>query len=111
MSYYFVKCEACEYTNDDFEQPMSAPWPAKCPGCGRKKLIQDYSHPKDPICRTDDATTVGQVAERNAKRMGKELHQKRSEEILGPETMAKRKAPKPWWRSGDKPLDVSRSRT
>jgi hypothetical protein len=105
MARYTLACLNCPHSFD-LEQPMSAPLPRRCPKCRRMSLEQDYGA-KNVVCRDGVPRTVGQQAEKNAKEMGKEFHRMEAEKILGPERLARRNAPTPWWREdGSKPLDV-----
>ncbi len=109
MSYYDVKCEACDFAQIDFEQPMSVGFPTKCPGCKRKKLVRDYSRPWDTVFMDKTIRTVAQQAEANRKRDGEELHSLKAKEVLGEAEYARRTAPPPPWRKNKKkPLDLSK---
>jgi hypothetical protein len=110
---YPVRCRKCDYANPDYEIWWSElpqdNFPVKCPSCRKKQLVRDWGEPSDCIIRDNTPKTAGQDAERNAKLLGKELTQKKAEEVLGDKTMAKRNAPTPWWREpNSKPLDVSK---
>lgn len=110
MPLYDVICTNCNFSQTDFEKSIHVDLETvKCPSCKKRKLLQDYSKPKPMILRDNTPKTVGQVAERNAKIMGKELHQLEGEKILGEKGMKKKKAETPWWRpEGSKPLDVTK---
>lgn len=108
MPLYDGVCQSCGH-EQEIEKSMSVDFPVRCPGCRKKKFVQDWSKPKSLILRDGTPTTVGQQAERNAKEMGKELAARKADELLGEKGAARKKAPAPWWRKpGDKPLDLSR---
>ncbi len=110
---------------------MSKGHPKKCPSCGElygdgNEFNQDFPQ-NNPIAISVGVTTLGQLAERNSKKMGKELCQIKSEQDKtrvnqwdgkvpeGGTLMEKPANPKaPWWRDGqiegvqklDKPLNL-----
>lgn len=110
MSWYDVRCEACGLAQVDFEQPMSVGFPTKCPKCKKKKLVRDYSTPPSLVIQDLTPKTVGQQAERNAKKNGSELQDIKCKEVLGEAEYNKRKAPPPFWRKTRKPLDLTKVR-
>ena len=126
-TYEFI-CEKCESITELF-QGICQPLPIECEkcgstepvfyqkfGCGAAGLAKGYS----------SVTTVGQIAELNSKRLGKEQLRKREEHEKAIRKPIGRKGVKgtrvekseelPWWRSGkvaglpkmDKPLDLSK---
>lgn len=107
MSYYNVICNNCKYEEEDFEQSITKNFPAKCPSCKKKKLVQDYSIPKDITGHVYEIKTALQQSEKNIKDMGKEQAQIKFDNL--PQTK-KKKAPKPWyWSEGqEKPLDITK---
>lgn len=109
MAYYYTICEVCDYQDEDFEKPMSVDFPVKCPSCKKKKLIQNYSIPKNTIYKDSTPRTIGQQSDLNKKKMGKELTQLKEESMLTEHDKAKKNAKKPWYWSENqtKPLDVS----
>lgn len=89
---------------------MSEPHPTACPECKSEEHFRRvYGCPVGLVY--GDPTTVGQQAELNAKRLGKEQLQKMYEEDCrrrGVPTREEQKANRPWWRTSDKPLDLSK---
>lgn len=108
MPYYAYYCSACAHA-DEVQQSIHKPLPTHCPKCGKKTWLQDYAA-KRPVVNDGVPRSVMQQAEQNAKRDGKELTRLKAEQMLGADEVARRegKIAKPWWRDGDKPLDVTR---
>lgn len=109
--YYDVSCENCQYKEKDFQKSYSIDFPVKCPSCKKKKLVKDYSSPDAlPDFHVKDIKEAGQQAEANKKAMGKELWEKRKDEMLGEHGRKKKETPKPfYWSEGqEKPLDVGK---
>lgn len=78
--YHFI-CEKCQ--NDvEFSQSIHSPLPDHCSVCKAKEpdFHQVYQETQ-PFVSVENVTTVGQQAERNEKREGKELHALRREQI------------------------------
>jgi hypothetical protein len=86
---------------------MSDPLPVKCPACKKKSYGQNYSE-KRLVLNDGVVKELGQQAERNRKAMGEELFNLTLENMQDEKTKRKKKLPKPWYRSGDKPLDLSK---
>lgn len=128
MPFYSYLCK-CGHSYEEMKM-ISDPFPEKCPECGRKYghgFEQDYQ--KFNITGTvyGDPKTVGQQAELNEKRAGKEQVEKIFEEATKTHEF-KGKLPKnaklvnrdkneiPWYRSGkipgtkkrEKPLDTKK---
>lgn len=106
MPSYEFYCEDCKIAQE-ITQSILLPLPEKCPKCNSDKWSQRYTGGLDGFVE-QEATTVGQLGERNARKMGKERHDKKCDELLGPTKVAQRDAPRPWWRDDDKPLDLSK---
>ena len=124
-TYQFI-CESCGEL-EEFTQSIHDDLPTACPSCGEaesSQFHQIYDGENFVFCR-GEPTTVGQQAEVNAKRVGKEQMAQMAEQYdvssrKGRETMklpkgAKRlkegtKYKRPWWRDTDKPLDVTKIR-
>lgn len=66
---YYI-CDKCKYAFD-MKQDRDAPLKKKCPYCGTRNLYQDLTGQYVRVIGT--ATTVLQQAERNDKKLGKEL--------------------------------------
>ena len=107
MPYYDLICDNCNF-QQELEQSIHEALPTVCPQCKGETLRQDYAS-KSFIVQDADPKTVGQQAERNAKKLGSEMADIEARKIAGPATIAKREAPTPFWREpGSKPLDVSK---
>lgn len=64
---YYI-CDSCEHSFV-VKQEMHAPLKKKCPKCGKRSLYQDLSGQHFFVA---GEPTVGKIADRNAKKMGKE---------------------------------------
>lgn len=125
VTYEFV-CEKCR-GHFELEQSITLPLPTACCDCGATEpaFHQNYAETQPFLTVQQDPTTFGQQAERNAKRVGKEVVDMMAEEYdvsnrrakqklglpvpNGAEPTRQRYKPKrPWWRDSDKPLDVSK---
>lgn len=116
-SYSFI-CEnkKCGHTEETFLWISELDDYLKCcPKCGSKKWRQNYSENTNVIGWTygeDRATTLGQQAIYNAKRVGKEQIEKSEEKYR---KLKKAKEHIPFWRDGsiehtkkmEKPLDIT----
>jgi putative FmdB family regulatory protein len=126
MPTYEYECDKCSHHHEEF-RGLSEPHPTKCPGCSEAygDAYHQVYHPGIAIVY-GQPTTVGQQAEINAKRVGKE----RLQEIAAEENakrgftgkmpkngkLVKQKGATPWWRQGkvaglapmDKPLDLKK---
>jgi len=72
MPLYHYKCSSC---TEDFETVHSIKEPlwTVCPSCKNKSLTVVYD--SVPVIITKEVKTIGQLAEKNAQSMGKELTQ------------------------------------
>ena len=123
-TYNFV-CETCE-SQWELTQSINDQLPDTCPQCGGTEedgvFHQIYSGENFCFCR-QEPTTVGQQAEINARRVGKEQIELMAEKSKpanhkgefsrkfkgGTKTTERYKASRPWWRPhSDKPLDVKK---
>lgn len=116
MPFYDFRCDKCDH-NFEVNQPISQKLPEKCPKCKKKGVYQIYDAPYAMV-RGADVESVGTYAERNTKKLGKNLVQEKEEirENNLPESMKKvNKARKerPWWRPDkDKPdMDLAKKDT
>ena len=76
---YYI-CDNCDH-HMVVEQPMDEPLKKKCPECKKHKLYQDLSGQHSFVYQ--DPKTLGHLASRNTKRMGKydlEMRRKKDEE-------------------------------
>lgn len=126
MPAYEMLCEQCGYHNTDYRSIHQGPR-KKCPKCKSKEpeFHQVYAAPI--LIVRDNPTTFGQMAEINAKRLGKEQMEKMKEEFAAPKKEKRLKLPKgakrvnpsnevPWFRSGEvgglpkepKPIDLTK---
>lgn len=104
---YNLVCTKCEHAFEHI-QPMKDPMLRKCPKCRALALEQDFSQ-KNVIVNDGVPRTVGQQAEYNAKKAGKQVHEALAEQMLSEQTKKKKNTPTPWFREkGSKPLDVSK---
>lgn len=87
MPTYEYKCNSCG-VNVEFFQGIKDPPKRKCESCGRRKLERMLSACIGFVAR--EATTLGQIAERNTKKMGAKI--KEEEEKSG--KTARKKATK-----------------
>lgn len=124
MPTYLFVCETCGVSGD-VEQSICDALPDTCPECGEQdasRWHQIYSGENFCFCR-QEPTTVGQQAEINARRVGKEQIELMAEKSKpanhkgefsrkfkgGTKTTERYKASRPWWRPhSDKPLDVKK---
>jgi putative FmdB family regulatory protein len=74
---YEYGCNHCGFLWE-IEQSFSDPPKKKCPKCSKMTLERLISGGSHAYVR-GEATTLGQQAERNTKKMGKELQQKATE--------------------------------
>lgn len=83
---YYI-CDNCDY-KFDIRQGFNDPTLKKCPVCKKNKLYQDLTGMYGFVVQ--DAKTIGQLAERNRKKMGRyELENKMAEDKI-PEQIAAR---------------------
>ena len=111
MPTYDYRCDRCGY---EFElyQSFSDKIKRTCPDCKKTTLKRLIGCGLGGFCQ-QDATTIGQLGERNAKTAGKskieelgatnEENNKKAQQLLGKEP-----GKKPWWRTTDKPLDLKK---
>jgi putative FmdB family regulatory protein len=130
MPTYQYKCDACDVAYED-DHLMSEPHPTMCPACGEpygERFGQDYANYNQIGIVKGNPTTLGQQAELNAKRLGKEQMQKMVEAEKQRISGWKGHRPKgssvnttgngetPWFRAGevpglkklDKPLNLKK---
>lgn len=126
MPTYGYLCEACGRAHEEFKS-MSAPHPAACPSCGEphgERFRQDFRGSAPLGIVKGNPTTIGQQAELNARRAGKEQMRQMAEEDRARVRGFTGRLPKgarpnttgtgerPWFRDGiagnvlDKPLDL-----
>lgn len=67
---YLCSNNDCELLWEDVQQPISSPQKKKCPKCGMNTLNRIITGGLGGFVR-GDATTLGQLAERNSKKMGR----------------------------------------
>lgn len=119
MPTYEYACEKCGQGFEE-ERPITQGPRSRCPQCKAKApaFHQIYGA---PTIWCYNVTTFGQQAERNAKRLGKEALGLQEEADRNRYKKATGKLPKgakaleipkdkPWWRKGDKPLDLRKVR-
>ena len=76
MAIYEYKCKACEHFFEEEISIKKYKKKKKCPSCGKHKLKRILSAPD--ISVRQESTTLGQLAESNAKKMGRyELEDRR----------------------------------
>lgn len=96
------KCDSCEFGFDSVEG-WDEEAKVKCPKCKKKKL---YRVPQmfhfSVRAGESEVKTIGQLAERNDKKISKEQKAK----VERSKTLKKPKRYDPWWRKG-KPVDKS----
>ena len=110
MPTYLYQCRSCQALTEVIHR-FSAPGPKTCSQCGAKSPARVFGVPN-----VNTVDTVGQQAERNMKRLGREKTQLLNGTI-GPAAEARQKredeAKKnaPWWRKGKaKPVDLRKVR-
>jgi len=131
MPTYAYRCDTCNHSFEEYRS-MKASHPKKCPECGESyangngKFHQDYGASRVIGVVYGNPTTLGQLAEANNKKLGKEQVQKkqeadkklvRSKLKLPPGAQrVERPTELPWFRSGvveglpkmEDPLDISK---
>lgn len=125
MPTFEYRCKKCLEDTEQFYNTYNVKHPTKCKSCGGK-LERLCSLPVLSIKGQSRVNTVGQLAEQNSRKLGKEQIQLLEEERLArpefsgklPEgaTPVKREtAELPFWRNGedgakksDKPLDLAK---
>lgn len=115
MPTYEYKCEACDHGFEIVESITIHKERIKCPKCKKKKLNPVFSVPY-AIIKGSDRESLGSFAERNTKRLGKELvakkEESKSEKRNRPLPSGMESLPTPtkkkkvWWRKDDK-IDTS----
>lgn len=79
MAIYEYKCKACEHFFEEEVSIKKYKRKKKCPSCGKHKLKRILSAPD--ISVRQESTTLGQLAESNAKKMGRyELEEKQRQD-------------------------------
>ena len=68
MPIYEYKCKKCDHEFETKQNRNDSP-KKKCPSCGKFQLYKVISEPI--IIVKGDASTLGQVSERNSKKLGK----------------------------------------
>lgn len=133
MPIYPMKCKQCQYAAEVYRSIIQGP-PESCPECGADEsagFTQKWEELNTGtwVYGEDRITTVGQQAEHNERKAGKEQTQKvfansktvKEEacpwgQIPGTKLGKPVEGKKPWWRDGsvdglpakDKPVDVSK---
>lgn len=74
---YDYECDSCGAEVYDIEQTVSDTPLTKCPKCGEKSLYRVLLAAPSASVQSD-AVTIGQLAERNAKKLGREEVQERT---------------------------------
>lgn len=128
MPEYSFKCGDCSH-EFSLIQGMATPRPKSCPNCRKRKNFGQVIDA--PVGLRGEPRTVGSLAEKNSRRLGKErLDQELNKEVGVSDTMRKKieaaggiikkqKKPSgviPWYRDGsvpgtersDKPLDIAK---
>lgn len=103
---YDFQCEACGHVQEFTLRSPDSPRPRKCPACGKHKLVKLFAKPTIYI---HGINTVGQQAEANEKRLGKEQVQKLAEQHK--QRYQKNEdglKEKPFYQQGSKPLDYKK---
>jgi len=109
MPTYDYRCKNCGYQFEVY-QSFDEPKKKACPDCKKKTLERLIGCGIAAFCQ-QDPTTIGQLGERNAKEAGKTkidemAAQKEQDKIKAQQLLGKEPGKKPWWRDGDKPLDL-----
>jgi len=76
MPLHDYHCENCAVDFTDIYQKYEDAPLTKCDQCGKNTLIKIFSPPTFFV--SQEATTVGQIADRNAKKLGRQEIQERS---------------------------------
>lgn len=129
MPTYVYVCERCGNQIEEVRS-IHKPHRSRCPDCGAKDptFHQDFTQHRVNV--VGSPTTVGQQMERNEKRFGKELMQKKVEATIsrrkrtgrglklpeGARVIDASDAPIPWYRDGsvpgtkklEKPLNINK---
>lgn len=113
MPQYQYLCENCCCELEECRSIKKGPR-KKCPECGAKEPAFNQVYSAPTLIVYDCPTTVGQVAEKNAKRVGKEKMALMADEYKNAKKEARLKLPAgakkvekqknvplPWWRSGE----------
>ena len=103
MIEYTYECEQCQY-KFSIEQSITADYLKICSNCGASAL-QKVFEPATPFFYVDSVTTLGQQAERNAKKFGDEQcslkRDKETKRLKDAKRQAnQKKGGTPWWRDG-----------
>ena len=112
MPTYEYLCSNCEERFEAAQSIKDKPL-KRCPKCGKHKLVRQFGTPEFFVMGAEPKT-VGELAKRNTGKMSQHEYvdrlandEKRYEKLTG-KKKKKKKAPKPWWRDTDKPLDLSK---
>lgn len=123
MPTYCLACSQCNHKYEIF-QGITQKLPRKCPQCKANTVEQVFAGCSPTIVtygNIDTVTTVGQAAELNEKRLGKELMQQKIEDFQQSKRRARQQVLKlpqgaekikasretPWWRpEGSKPKSM-----
>ena len=89
MPLYEYECRNCEHSFEITQSFNDKP-KKKCPECGKFKLYKVLS---EPIIIVKGHSTLGSLAENNAKKMGKTQIQ----ELQGKQKESRKKEDKPWY--------------
>lgn len=76
MPLHDYHCESCAVDFIDIYQKYEDPPLVVCNQCGKKSLVKIFSPPNFFV--SQEATTVGQIADRNAKKLGRQEIEERS---------------------------------
>jgi len=118
---YEFRCESCGLDFEEFKKTIGAPEAPPCPGCsGKTELLIGGDQVIGRV--NGDPTTLGQQAELNSRKMGKELTSLKAAEAKKPRIKKPSglKLPKgarrvdtsnaktPFWREGKEPLKLDK---
>ena len=118
MPTYEYVCDNCEHQFEIY-QSIHDDSLTKCSECNKNKLRRIIFATFMFIKSKDGKHTLGSIAEENSKKMGKELvgikKKERTKKVQsalklpkGASRVDKSKMNKPWYRTGDKALDVTK---
>lgn len=90
MPCYDFECESCAYYTE-IKQSFDDPNTHNCPHCGKKTLVKVFINPPSIMVR-GEPSTIGQLADRNTKKMGKyEIEDKNKANGIKPENTVDKK--------------------